>query len=63
MDKQIIIYLLRYPVGHFVRALGKLGDKSTENEVSFSFHSLLLDVCLCAAISYLCQARVTRRFI
>ena len=26
----------RYPFGHFVRALGNIGDKNTENEVTFS---------------------------
>jgi len=30
----------RYPVGHFVRALGKLGDKSTENEVLLLEHDI-----------------------
>lgn len=25
----------RYPLGHFVRALGNIGDKNTENEVLF----------------------------
>eukprot|EP00088_Acartia_fossae_P011168 TRINITY_DN15618_c0_g1_i4.p1 TRINITY_DN15618_c0_g1~~TRINITY_DN15618_c0_g1_i4.p1 ORF type:complete len:992 (-),score=249.26 TRINITY_DN15618_c0_g1_i4:1-2976(-) len=30
----------RYPVGHFVRALGKLGDKATENEVLLLEHDI-----------------------
>lgn len=34
----------RYPLGHFVRALGNIGDKNTENEVLFlkKFHLLLV---------------------
>lgn len=30
----------RYPVGHFVRALGPLGDKETENEVLLLEHDV-----------------------
>lgn len=30
----------RYPVGHFVRALGKIGDKETENEVLLLEHDV-----------------------
>ena len=30
----------RYPVGHFVRALGKIGDKATENEVLLLEHDI-----------------------
>jgi len=30
----------RYPQGHFVRALGKLGDKATENEVLLLEHDI-----------------------
>lgn len=30
----------RYPVGHFVRALGKIGDKDTENEVLLLEHDV-----------------------
>lgn len=30
----------RYPVGHFVRALGPLGDKDTENEVLLLEHDV-----------------------
>jgi len=30
----------RYPLGHFVRALGKIGDKATENEVLLLEHDI-----------------------
>jgi len=30
----------RYPMGHFVRALGKIGDKATENEVLLLEHDI-----------------------
>ncbi|XP_023345051.1 uncharacterized protein LOC111714221 [Eurytemora carolleeae] len=30
----------RYPLGHFVRALGKVGDKATENEVLLLEHDI-----------------------
>lgn len=30
----------RYPLGHFVRALGKIGDKETENEVILLEHDI-----------------------
>ncbi|XP_014226404.1 exosome complex exonuclease RRP44 [Trichogramma pretiosum] len=30
----------RYPLGHFVRALGKIGDKDTENEVLLIEHDI-----------------------
>ena len=30
----------RYPVGHFVRALGRIGDKATENEVLLLEHDI-----------------------
>lgn len=30
----------RYPLGHFVRALGKIGDKETENEVLLLEHDV-----------------------
>lgn len=30
----------RYPLGHFVRALGKIGDKDTENEVLLLEHDV-----------------------
>lgn len=30
----------RYPQGHFVRALGPLGDKATENEVLLLEHDV-----------------------
>jgi len=30
----------RYPVGHFVRALGKIGDKATENQVLLLEHDI-----------------------
>ncbi|KAG7201943.1 hypothetical protein KM043_004648 [Ampulex compressa] len=30
----------RYPLGHFVRALGEIGDKSTENEVILLEHDI-----------------------
>ena len=30
----------RYPKGHFVRALGKIGDKATENEVLLLEHDI-----------------------
>ena len=30
----------RYPTGHFVRALGKLGDKATENQVLLLEHDI-----------------------
>ncbi|XP_075227748.1 exosome complex exonuclease RRP44-like protein Dis3 [Lycorma delicatula] len=30
----------RYPIGHFVRALGKIGDKDTENEVLLLEHDV-----------------------
>lgn len=28
----------RYPLGHFVRGLGNIGDKDTENEVNTAHH-------------------------
>ena len=34
----------RYPLGHFVRALGNIGDKNTENEVIFLLVNELIDV-------------------
>lgn len=30
----------RYPLGHFVRALGPIGDKATENEVLLLEHDV-----------------------
>lgn len=30
----------RYPLGHFVRALGEIGDKATENEVILLEHDV-----------------------
>lgn len=30
----------RYPLGHFVRALGNIGDKATENEVILLEHDV-----------------------
>lgn len=30
----------RYPLGHFVRALGEIGDKTTENEVILLEHDI-----------------------
>ena len=30
----------RYPLGHFVRALGPIGDKATENEVLLLEHDI-----------------------
>lgn len=30
----------RYPLGHFVRALGEVGDKATENEVLLLEHDV-----------------------
>ncbi|GAB1867172.1 Exosome complex exonuclease RRP44 [Camponotus japonicus] len=47
LSKQRIIVALdswprnsRYPLGHFVRALGNIGDKETENEVLFLEHDI-----------------------
>ena len=35
----------RYPLGHFVRALGNIGDKNTENEVTMLFKYFTLFYC------------------
>jgi len=47
LSKQRIIVALdswprnsRYPLGHFVRALGNIGDKNTENEVLLLEHDV-----------------------
>lgn len=47
LSKQRIIVALdswprnsRYPLGHFVRALGNIGDKETENEVLLLEHDV-----------------------
>lgn len=47
LSKQRIIVALdswprnsRYPLGHFVRALGNIGDKDTENEVLLLEHDV-----------------------
>lgn len=36
----------RYPSGHYVNAIGEIGDRATESEVSFSRSHRLL--CFCA---------------
>ena len=36
----------RYPLGHFVRALGKIGDKATENQVEFFWNNWTPDCLL-----------------
>jgi hypothetical protein len=35
-----IFFNSRYPIGHFIRALGPIGDKATENEVLLLEHDI-----------------------
>lgn len=35
-----LLLCFRYPLGHFVRALGAVGDKDTENEVLLLEHDV-----------------------
>ncbi|XP_049863650.1 exosome complex exonuclease RRP44 [Schistocerca gregaria] len=45
-DQRIVVsidswpYFSRYPQGHYIRALGKIGDKNTENEVLLLEHDV-----------------------
>jgi exosome complex exonuclease DIS3/RRP44 len=36
----ILFFNSRYPIGHFIRALGPIGDKATENEVLLLEHDI-----------------------